>query len=213
MWQDHGVPPAGNRPGGPDVQWDPWQPGQLAVLLRGVTAPWYVAGGNAIDLHLGAATRVHADLEIGLPAATFGQVRDALSGYEFEVAGDGRMWPPDSPAFSRWYQTWASEPAPQRPGGRVYRLDVFREPSAAGLWAFRRDQRIRLPYDRVIRRDRDGLPYLAPELALLFKATGTQPKDEADFAAVLPGLAPAARAWLRGQLQRLHPGHRWIEAL
>ncbi|HET8657705.1 MAG TPA: hypothetical protein VFM55_01750 [Micromonosporaceae bacterium] len=39
------------------------------------------------------------------------------------------------------------------------------------------------------------MPYLRPEGVLLFKARARRPKDEADLAAVLPELGPAARAW------------------
>ena len=70
-----------------------------------------------------------------------------------------------------------------------------------------------LPYDQVIRHDGGGIPYLAPELALLFKAKYRRPKDDADFAAALPLLGADARARLRATLAQVHPGHPWIEAL
>lgn len=50
--------------------------------LDAVTAPWGVVGGWAIDLHLGAVTREHDDIEIGVPAASFPEVADALAGFE-----------------------------------------------------------------------------------------------------------------------------------
>ena len=61
-----------------DPVWESRQPAQLAALLRGVTAPWYVAAGWALDLFRGEQTREHEDLEIGLPntAEAFGQARD-----------------------------------------------------------------------------------------------------------------------------------------
>ena len=56
---------------------------------RGVTAPWCVAAGWALDLFRGEQTREHEDLEIAVPTTreAFGQVRNALAGYEIE---DGR---------------------------------------------------------------------------------------------------------------------------
>jgi hypothetical protein len=195
------------------LYWEPWTPAHVAGLLAGVTAPWYVAGGWALDLFLGRVTRPHEDLEIAAPAAAFGQVRQALEPFEFEVAGGGYLWPLDSPQFATTHQTWVSEPATGRPGDRVYRLDVFREPSRDELWAWRRDKSIALPYQRVIRRDRAGIPYLAPDIALLFKAKATRPKDDADFRVAAPLLDPEARNWLRGMLERMHPGHDWIGRL
>jgi hypothetical protein len=59
----------------------------------------------------------------------------------------------------------------------------------------------------------DGVPYLAPEIVLLFKAKHPRAKDQSDFAGVLPVLGPIRRAWLAAALRRTHPGHRWITAL
>lgn len=59
----------------------------------------------------------------------------------------------------------------------------------------------------------DGIPYLAPEAVLLFKAKYRRDKDETDFARALPKLNAAQRRWLRGCLTQTHPGHAWLEIL
>jgi len=197
----------------PAAHWDAWRPAAAASRLRGVSAPWYVAGGWALDLHRGEQTRAHDDLEIAVPAPAFGEIRAALADCDFEAVGSGRVWPADSQAFGRTHQTWGSEPDPSRPRGLVYRIDVFREPVVAGRWACRRDERITLPYERVIRHDAAGIPYLVPQLVLLFKAKHARGKDQADFEAALPLLSPAEARWLRAALSRLHPGHEWIGVL
>lgn len=191
-----------------DPTWDAWQPREVAERLAGVATPWYVAAGWALDLFRGGPTREHDDLEIGVPAAGFDAVRAVLAGYEFHVVGAGRRWPLDSPAFALMHQTWVREPATG-----VYRLDVFREPHEGRTWICRRDETIRLPYAQIIQRTADGIPYLTPEIALLFKAKATRPKDEADFAGVLPMLSGGQRAWLGEALARVHPGHAWLELL
>lgn len=183
-----------------------------------MTAPWYIAAGWALDLFRGGQTREHEDIEIGLPATpeAFGEIRAALAGCEFEAVGDGQFWPVDSSAFARTHQTWVSEAGPPGPDGRpgrLYRLDVFREPHRDGQWVCRRDETIVLPYDRVIRRDPQGIPYQAPQLVLLFKAKAIRPKDQADFDGVLPLLAPDERSWLAAMLRRNHPGHSWLARL
>jgi hypothetical protein len=115
------------------------------------------------------------------------------------------------------HQTWAWD----RAAGR-WRFDVFREPHDADVWICRRDeQRIRRPYREIIRWTDDGIPYLAVEVVLLFKAKHRRDKDEADFNGVLPlrcrsflrrrrgqawrGTA-AARA---GSIKLGRPRHRW----
>ena len=63
----------------------------------------------------------------------------------------------------------------------------MREPADGDTWICRRDERIRMPYDQVIERTADGIPYGRPEIVLLFKAKAARPKDVADFLAVLLG--------------------------
>jgi hypothetical protein len=192
-----------------DPRWDPWRPEDVARRLAGVSAPWYVAAGWALDLFRGQQTREHGDLEIAVPAPDFGAVRQALAGYDLEVIGSGRAWPLDSPAFGVMHQTWVREPATG-----VYRLDVFREPQRDGAWVCRRDETIRRPYEQIIRRTADGIPYLVPEIVLLFKARhSAEPKNQADFCGTLPLLDAAAAGWLRWALARVHPGHEWINAV
>ena len=203
------MPDAAIPPGGTEVTdppWDPWRPADIARLLAGVTVPWYVAGGWAIDLFLGRQTREHGDLEIAVPAPEFAAIRAALAGYEFDVVGSGQRWPLDSPAFRVMHQTWVREP-----GTGVYRADVFREPERDGSWICRRDESIRLPYERLIRRTADGIPYLVPEVGLLFKAKrAAEPKNQADFGATAGLLSDDAVGWLSWALRRVHPGHAWI---
>jgi hypothetical protein len=208
--------PPGVRPIGDDMVWEPWHPRQLAEMFAAVTVPWYVAAGWALDLFRGEQTREHEDLEVAIPstAEAFAQVRAALAGYELEVPvgpEPGHLWPLDSAAFETRHQTWVSEIIRDAHGQqrRVFRLDVFREPQRDGQWVCRRDESMTLPYDDIIRHDADGIPYLAPQFVLLFKAKHVRPKDQADFDGVLPLLTPAECNWLADTIDRIHPGHDW----
>ena len=195
----------------PDVAlWAAWRPEEIARRLAGVTAPWYVAAGWSIDLFLGRETREHGDLEIAVPHTRFGEVAAALPGMEMFVIGDGIAWPLATAGveFEKEHQTWVREP-----GSGLWRLDIFREPSADGQWVCRRDERIRLPYDQVILRTDAGIPYGRPEIALLFKAKAGRPKDDADFANVLPLLTDDSRRWLADGLRIVAPDHPWIGEL
>lgn len=183
-----------------------WAPGDVARRLAGVRTPWYVAAGWALDLFRGAVTRAHGDIEIAVPAAGFRHVRDRLGGYVFDAVGDGRIWPAaTADVLAVTHQTWLRDPATGD-----YLLDVFREPHDGGTWICRRDATIRFPYREIIHHTAGGVPYLAPELVLLFKAKGVRPKDQADFAATLPHLSPPRRRTLAGLLTRVHPGHPWL---
>lgn len=201
-------PPPGGRIWREHPPWDAWSPAEVADRLAHVKWPWCVAAGWAIDLFAGQQTRPHGDIEIAVPAAGFGDIRAAFGELEFEVAGWGRLWPVDSPAFSLSHQTWGRDPR-----SRVYRIDVFRESHDDDTWICRRDESIRVPYDRIVRRTADGIPYLAPEAVLLFKAKHRRAKDEADFAATVPRMTQASRDTLAGWLARVHPGHPWLGVL
>jgi hypothetical protein len=80
-------------------------------------------------------------------------------------------------------------------------------------WICRRDVRIELPYDRLIAVTGNGIPYVRPEVVLLFKAKAMRAKDDGDFAAALPRLTPDQRDWLKDALMLVHPGHRWLADL
>ncbi len=193
-----------------DARWSScWTPNEVARRLAGLGTPWYVAGGWALDLFRGRQTRPHADIEIAVPAAGFPEVRRRFPGHVFDAAGSGHIWegaPPE--ALAAVHQTWLRDPATGN-----YLLDVFREPHDADTWVCRRDEAIRLPYGDIVHHTRDGIPYLAPELVLLFKAKHARAKDGADFEATVPHMAPAQRKTLAGLLARVHPGHPWASAL
>jgi hypothetical protein len=187
-----------------DPPWDAWHPRDVAERLRGVSTPWWVVAGWAIDLFRGEQTREHEDLEIAVPQDGFGEIRATLSDYEVDVVGAGRIWPLDSAAFDIMHQTWVRDAG-------IYRLDIFREPHDGEVWICRRDETIREPMPRIVRRTPDGIPYLVPEIVLLFKAKWTREKDETDLRGALPLMSGEQRSWLRAALARVHPGHPWLE--
>lgn len=193
-----------------DARWaHAWSPSEVADRLAGITAPWYVAGGWALDLFRGGQPREHEDIEIAIPAASFPEVRARIPGYVFDAAGDGRIWEDAAPeALAITHQTWLRDPVTGH-----YVLDIFREPHDGELWICRRDPTIRLPYSRIIQHTVDGIPYQAPVLALLFKAKHLRPKEQGDFDKTLPLMTPNQRDTLAGLLARVHPGHPWIEPL
>jgi hypothetical protein len=172
--------------------------------------PWYVAAGWAIDLFLGGQRREHEDLEIAVPNARFDEVAAAFPELDFFVITGPHEATALSEAQDRLeatHQTWAREPRTD-----LWRFDVFREPSDGDTWVCRRDESIRLPYDRVIDWTADGIPYGRPELVLLFKARHAhRERDRGDFEAVLPRLEPESRQWLAHMLRRVHPGHPWLD--
>jgi hypothetical protein len=60
---------------------------------------------------------------------------------------------------------------------------------------------------------KDGIPYLAPEIALLYKSRNRREADEADFRAAQRTLDAEQREWLRSALGKTSPGHAWLAKL
>jgi hypothetical protein len=186
-----------------------WSPAEIARRLADVDAPWYVAGGWALDLFLGRQTRRHGDLEIAIPAAEFGAISSLFPGYVFDGVGQNCLWPDASPeVLAATHQTWLRDPS-----SGTYVVDVMREPHEGPTWICRHHPTIRLPYAEIICHTADGIPYLRPELALLFKAKYARPKDQADFDGVLPELSPAQRERLAELIGRGYPDHAWLARL
>ncbi|KAA2257577.1 hypothetical protein F0L68_25105 [Solihabitans fulvus] len=193
-----------------DARWSScWTPSAVARQLVGIETPWCVAAGWALDLFRGTQTRPHGDIEIAIPAEGFPEVRERFPGLAFDAVSSGRIWANAAPdVLAATHQTWLRDPATDN-----YLLDVFREPHDGDTWICRHHETIRLPYRDIIRHTRDGIPYLTPELVLLFKAKHARPKDQADFDATIPHLTTAQRETLTELLARAYPGHRWLADL
>jgi hypothetical protein len=79
-------------------------------------------------------------------------------------------------------------------------------------WVSRRYSDVRRPI-AAIGRMSGGIPYLAPEIQLFYKAKNVRPKDELDFAQMLPMLSAGQREWLRTALAATYGVHVWHRAL
>jgi hypothetical protein len=193
-----------------DARWSScWTPIEVAHHLAGIATPWCVAAGWALDLFRGRQTRAHGDIEIAIPAGGFSEVRNRFPGYIFDAVGSGRIWEGAAPdVLAAVHQTWLRDSATGN-----YLLDVFREPHDGTTWICRRDERIRFPYSEIIHHTNEGIPYLAPEVVLLFKAKHVRDKDQADFDATVPHMTRAQRETLVELLAIAHPEHRWLAHL
>lgn len=178
---------------------------RAALLIGPLNLPWMFAAGWALDLHHGAPSRPHGDVDIVLPREGQLVVGRALvdAGYRVFGVRDGAYFSWEEPLPPPHFQLHA-----HRGDGEM--LDLMLSDLGDGLWRYRRDPEVTLPLGRARRVSPQGLPYLTPEAALLFKARsadgGIRPKDQRDFEAALPGLDDEARAWLAAQLPS---GHAW----
>jgi hypothetical protein len=193
--------------------WRPMMPWQAKVLFAGFDRPWWVAGGWAIDLYLGHQTREHHDLDIGLFACDQAAAQRYLArcGWELHCAdppGSLRPWAEGEDLPLTVHDVWC-----RRSHDAPWELQLMLNPGHDGHWLSRRDPRIRLPAPQAVLRSGDGIPYLAPQVQLHFKAKSPRDQDEADFDAILPNLDKPARSWLRQSISATFAEHPWLTRL
>ena len=178
----------------------------MAVL----PGPWWIAGGWSLDLFLGSVTRAHKDLDIGILRKNAAMVTAALPDWVFFEAKGGVLSPfvsgtePRAEVNSLWCK---------RVEATQWELELMLDEADGGFWIFRRDRKISYPLSNAIRRNPEGIPYLAPEIQLLYKARAPRPQDQADFDRVAPHLADEARTWLLDSLMSMDREHIWISML
>ena len=177
--------------------------------MRSFDAPWAVAGGWAIDLHLNRRTRPHADVDIAILRRDQRVLWSGVQPRAAEYVDDGvvHAWQP---------HTWLTLPTHEvyltTPHGSRFEFLLNEYDASADEWLYRRDLRVRRPLDKTFRRTH-VVPYLAPEIVLLYKSKEPRACDEADFAAALPAIDSEARHWLRVALELTSPGHPWASIL
>ncbi|NGN40718.1 amino acid transporter [Mesorhizobium sp. CGMCC 1.15528] len=190
--------------------WRAWHPTELASCLSGVSRPWCIVGGWALDLWHGYQTRDHEDLEFTILREDLATFRQALKGLEFYTAGDGivEYLPTDAAPPATISQIWCQDVEQ-----RCWRVDMMIEPGSPDSWVYKRDLAIARPRAEMVNMTSGGLPYLKPAAILLFKAKHMRSKDEIDFEKAVPKLEASERAWLKACLEITHPGHEWAQAL
>jgi hypothetical protein len=182
-------------------RWDALEPAQVADLFSTASLRWYVAGGRAA--RLGAPARHHEDTDVVVRAEDLDQLRQALTNWHLWEASSGSLRPllPGLAITEGCQQLWA-----RRNAREPWQIDLLLDRSG-DEWVFKRDERIRVPWDRALQTV-DGISYLRPEIALLHKAHLDRPKDREDLA--VAQLDAEARAWLVQTLEQL--GHNaWAQ--
>ena len=190
--------------------WQPATPIEVVEWLAPLAEPWWIAGGWALDLFLGEMTRPHNDIDVGIFR------RDALSAcatlleWECFEARAGTLTlldmgaAPQAAVNSLWCR---------RRGQMKWAFELMLDEGGLDRWNYRRDERIWRSFEFAIHRSRGGIPYIAPEIQLLYKSKTVRAKDQTDFERVVGRLNLDARTWLRASIAALHPNHVWLSKL
>ena len=180
---------------------------RVAEIMRAHRAPWGVAGGWAIDLFVGASTRPHADVDVALMRDDQAALHRILAGARLEkvVGGARTPWRVDErlePPVHEVHAAWPDE---------MHVEFVLNDRDAStDEWIYRRDARIRMPLARAFHSE-EAIPFLAPEIVLLFKSKAPKAKDDADLRVALPYLDDASARWLGDAIVTTGGAVHWAE--
>lgn len=191
-------------------RWDHLALADVVTLFEEIAVPWWVAGGYAIDAFAGDGRREHDDIDIGIFASDHLAVRRHFADWDLPYAdppGTLVPWPLGLELPARVHDIWV-----RRHSDDSWRYQLMLNPGGPDELVYRRDSRVSIPMPEAVWW-KDGIPFLAAEVQLLFKSGGQRPKDRQDFEDCLPLLTQNQREWLRDTLGLVSPGHEWIGLL
>jgi hypothetical protein len=184
-------------------RWSPASVEEIAALMDGAPFRWWIGGGLALELFSSRSWRSHGDSDVGICRRDAPMLRAWLDGFDLWVASGGQLlaWSGGSLSATRAANNvWVR----RRPDG-PWIIDVCLGEGDGEQWCYRRDPGVVRPWDEVVQHDLRGVPYLAPEIQLLFKSKDIRERDQQDAEEVAPMLSDAARSWLQSVLAFEHP--------
>jgi len=204
-----------------------------ADLVKDAPFPWAVCGGFALELFLGKELRPHGDIDL----CVFEKNRDNILSYMlqkgwdvYEFRGYGRLRPLDVSSQSetgrnlmclgkgcdlvKFYpceeKTLVYYKFFHTGIQRLNYLEFLFNHANDTHFIFDRERNLTRKLSKAILH-RDGIPYLSPEIVLLYKASQAENADyQLDFEQAYPMLSDEQREWFLKGLRALYPdGHRW----
>lgn len=183
---------------------------KIVRIMKGTTFPWFIAAGWAVDLFLNRITREHKDIEIAIFREDQLSLQSHLKDWNFKKIKQGKpeSWPVDEQLELPIHEIHAFNSDAEPP-----KLEILLNERDGSNWIFRRNQDIKRALTLIAMHTEDGIPFLAPEIVLLFKAKSAKPCDEKDFENMIAKLDTERLSWLRKSIEICHPGHCWLDCL
>jgi len=205
-------------------------------LLKNGSFDYAFCGGHALDMFLGYESRVHGDIDI----CAFWEDRDKIieymisQGYKvYEMLGGGRAHPitgtsnlirlkknifcclEDCPLVKTytieedgncWMEFFHVGQT------KLDYIEFLFNNKSDSRFEYVRNPEITLELDKAICFS-DDIPYLAPEIILLYKSTDIDRQGyQQDFELAYKAMSDEQKQWLQSALKREFPdGHKWIK--
>lgn len=202
-------------------------------FMKNAHIPWAICGGFALDLFLGKDTRMHSDIDI----CVFEKDREKLFHYMlqnnwlvYEFRGCGKVRPLEIALSSEtgrnlmctngecnlvkfypcedegllWYEFFHT-------GIKEFNyLEFLFNTTNEDYFVFDKNQEIKREISKAILSHK-GIPYLAPEIVLLYKSSRSENKEyQYDFEQTYLHMDDEQKMWFTQSLDVLYPnGHIW----
>jgi hypothetical protein len=162
--------------------------------------PWFIAGGWAIDLFLGKETRIHADIEIGIYRKHQMQLYRYLEKYKkYYIDNRSLVGKHEKREWNKEYlRLPIHELYVEIQGLEIEMLLNERDDTN---WIYRRNEKIKREEKKAILLTDKSIPYLCPEIVLLYKTKNSRDKDIKDIENVIPVMNEEQKRWLDESLE------------
>jgi Aminoglycoside-2''-adenylyltransferase len=183
--------------------------------VRDLPVPWWVAGGWAIDLFVERVTRDHQDVDLVVGRDDQRAVYEHLTDRTWSKIVPHPEGLTNQGTLEPWDGARLDLPTHQilAKGDDEDTVEFLLSEIDGGLWRSRRNLDVTMPLSSLGLETDAGIPYVTPEIVLLYKAKHQREWDEADFATALPEMTLGQRHWLFHALEQEHPGHPWMDRL
>lgn len=157
--------------------------------------------------------RVHKDIDISIQRRhqLDAQAYFVAKGWTLEIAHDGKLsaWEEGVYLEPPYHTIWCKHKE-ESPDFLELQLDDGDDEH----FIFRRDTVIKRVWSKAIQvTEKDGMPFLAPEITLLYKSkTPDDSTNQFDFERMKPILSDEQNAWLQKSIRRLYVEHPWLES-
>ncbi|XID96222.1 nucleotidyltransferase domain-containing protein [Paenibacillaceae bacterium WGS1546] len=191
--------------------WVPLSVPEICTIFSEIPVTWCIAGGWALDLYAGKQSREHDDVDvIILREEQLTAFHNLSEGWMLYKADNGKLalWEKEE-FLATTNDIWVSKDSYSPWAFQIMLID-----SVHDSWIYGREKSINRPMTDIMAKTKEGIPYLKPEIQLLYKGGGSKirEKDHNDFLTFLPLLTPQAREWLKASLQIQFPkGHVWAD--
>jgi len=184
------------------------EPKRIKKLLTDYNGTWMVAGGWSIDLYLNKETRIHSDIEIGIPRNEQFKIKSYLTNWNLEFIKSGKV--------NKWKNGEFLElPIHEIQGTKGgEKIEILLNELDDKKWKYRRNLQIEYPIEKTVINTNLEIPILCPEIVLLYKSKSIKKKDIKDLINTIEFIDRSKLIWLKNAIKETHGvTHEWLKII